>query len=443
MPVNINTNFCDKYIDSEKFNIFVEKMKNSHSLLKNKNGKGHEYLGWMDLPKYYDKNEFERIKKAALKIRKESEIFIVIGIGGSYLGSKACIDFVNGIFYNEKSDCKIYFVGQNLNPEYINNIIDIIKDKEVSLCVISKSGTTTEPSIAFRIFKSILEEKYKEKAKDRIYVITDKEKGILREFSDKIGYETFVIPRNIGGRYSVLTPVGLLPIAVACINIDEVMNGAKKAMHDFSEINCNNFAYRYAMYRNYFLSIGKKIEIFVTYDPALREFGEWIKQLFGESEGKDGKGIFPTSVVNSTDLHSLGQFIQDGQKIFFETIMNIEKVNNDLEIEFLDDDFDKLNFLSNKKLSYINSVAMKATVIAHNNSNTPNFIINIKDKSAYTFGYLVYFFMKSCAISGYILDINPFDQPGVEDYKINMFSLLGKTGYEKNYEKLENDIKNF
>ena len=414
------------------------------NLLDSKNGPGSDFLGWVNLPKDYDKEEFDRIKKAAKKIQSDSEILVVVGIGGSYLGARAAIEMLTDSFYNltqgEKLP-KIIYAGNSISSSYLADVIELIKDKDFSVNVISKSGTTTEPALAFRILRSMLIEKYgKDGAKERIYATTDKARGALKTFADKEGYETFVIPDDVGGRFSVLTAVGLLPIAAAGIDIDEMMKGAQDAMDEYSKPYEENICYQYAACRNILNRKGKMIELMVNYEPCLIYFSEWWKQLFGESEGKDNRGIFPASVSFSTDLHSMGQYIQDGSRILFETVLNVEKPKKDLEFPFDEDNVDGLNFLAGMNVSTVNTKAFQGTLLAHTDGNAPNMIINIPEITPYYFGILVYFFEKACAISGYILGVNPFDQPGVEAYKKNMFALLGKPGYEELSKELEERI---
>ena len=416
----------------------------AHQMLHNKTGAGSEYLGWVDLPEDYDKTEFTRIKKAAEKIRKDSDALIVIGIGGSYLGARAAIEMLSHSFYNNLPKEKrkfpaIYFVGNNISSTYMADLLETVEGMNISVNVISKSGTTTEPAIAFRIFKNLLEEKYgKEKAKDRIYATTDKARGALKSLADSEGYETFVIPDDVGGRYSVLTAVGLLPIAVAGIDIDEMMKGAFDAREDFNDCDMdNNPCYKYAAYRNALYNKGKTTEIMVNYEPCLHYFSEWWKQLFGESEGKDNKGIFPAAVDFSTDLHSLGQYIQEGRRNIFETVLNVESPKKNIVVEESEENIDGLNFLSGKTMDFVNKKAFLGTMLAHNDGGVPNIVINIPKLSPYYFGYMCYFFEKACGISGYVLGVNPFDQPGVEAYKKNMFALLGKSGFEEMKEELE------
>ena len=394
-----------------------------------------EFLGWLELPTNYDKEEFKRIKAAAEKIQKDSEILVVIGIGGSYLGARAVIEALTNSFYNfeKRNTPRILYAGNNMSPRYILDLIELIGNKDFSINVISKSGTTTEPAIAFRIFREILENKYGiEKAKERIYVTTDKEKGALKTLATEEGYETFVIPDNVGGRYSVLTAVGLLPIATAGINIDKLMMGAKIAQDKYSDSSIKyNECYQYAVYRNLLYLDDKDIEILVDYEPKLHYFIEWWKQLYGESEGKDLKVIFPAGVDFTTDLHSMGQYIQEGRRNLFETVINIEKVEEDITIKADEDNLDGLNYLVDKNLDEINKKAMEGTIMAHTKGGVPNILINIEELTEETIGELIYFFELACAMSGKILGVNPFNQPGVEEYKKNMFTLLGKPGYNK------------
>ena len=408
-----------------------------------KSGVGSEFTGWVDLPVNYDKEEFERIKKAAAKIQSDSDVLIVIGIGGSYLGARAAIEFLRHGFYNNVSKevrktPEIYYVGNNISSTYISELLDVIEGKDVSVNVISKSGTTTEPAIAFRIFKKYLENKYGEEgAKERIYATTDKAKGALKNLATEKGYETFVVPDDIGGRFSVLTAVGLLPIAVSGADIDKLMEGAaagreRAYSYDFEE----NDAMLYATARNILLRKGKDIEIVANYEPSLHYIGEWWKQLFGESEGKDQKGIFPAAVDFTTDLHSMGQYIQDGMRNLFETVIKIEKPSKELFIEEEEVDLDGLNYLAGKSIDFVNKSAMNGTILAHTDGNVPNLIVTVPDKSEYSLGQLFYFFEFACAVSGYLLAVNPFNQPGVESYKKNMFALLGKPGFEKEREEL-------
>ncbi len=404
----------------------------AHSAIRNKDAAGNDFLGWVDLPVNYDKDEFSRIKAAAEKIRNNSDVLIVIGIGGSYLGAKAAIDFVTGPFYNYTAKTQIIFAGNNISPNYLNSILECIDGKDVSVNVISKSGTTTEPAIAFRVFKKYLEDKYgKEGAKERIFATTDKAKGALKNLADSEGYETFVVPDDVGGRFSVLTAVGLLPIAVCGADIDAMMQGAADAREMYADDNLeSNECYQYATVRNILHRKGKDIEMMVNYDPELQYFTEWWKQLYGESEGKDQKGIFPAGVCFSTDLHSMGQYIQDGRRMMFETVLYVENSKTDVIIGEDADNVDGLNFLAGRGMDFVNKKAFEGTFLAHTDGGVPNLIIKLKSLDEYTFGQLVYFFEKACGISGYMLGVNPFNQPGVESYKKNMFALLGKPGYE-------------
>ncbi|MDO5725745.1 MAG: glucose-6-phosphate isomerase [Tissierellia bacterium] len=427
----IKLNYENAFVSEEKLLESAHLVKAAAAILHAKKGAGKEYTGWLDLPENYDKDEFLRIKEAAKKIKGHSDALVVIGIGGSYLGAKALFSALKHNFYNEIEKPKIYFAGQNLSPTYLKDLIEVLKDKDFSVNVISKSGTTTESAIAFRIFKSLLEEKYgKEGAKERIFATTDKSKGALKSLADTEGYETFVVPDNVGGRYSVLTAVGLLPLAVCDIDIDKLMEGAYDAAIKYANPNIlENPCYQYAIIRNILYRRGKDIEILANYTPKLKYFTEWWKQLFGESEGKDGKGIFPAGVNFTTDLHSMGQMIQDGRRNIFETVLNIEKTNKDIEIESIDEDIDGLNYLANKTLHEINQKAMEGTIMAHVEGGVPNILLSIEELDEYNMGQLVYFFEKACGISGYLLGVNPFNQPGVEKYKSNMFTLLGKPGY--------------
>ena len=414
--------------------------------LHNKSGAGNDFLGWLDLPINYDKEEFSRIKKASDKIKADSEVLVVIGIGGSYLGARAVIECLSHSFFNslkkEKRNApEIYFAGQNISGKYLKDLIEIIGDRDFSVNVISKSGTTTEPAIAFKVFKELLENKYGEEAKDRIYVTTDKNKGALKKLADEKGYEKFVIPDDVGGRFSVLTAVGLLPIAVAGINIDDLMNGAKTAREDYSKNFIDNDCYKYAAIRNILYKKNFNIEILANYEPRFHYISEWWKQLYGESEGKDKKGIFPASVDLTTDLHSMGQYIQDGRRNLFETILNVENSDKDIVIKKETEDLDGLNYLEGKGLSFVNNKAFEGTLLAHIDGGVPNLIINIPEVTSFNTGYLIYFFEKACAISGYLLEVNPFDQPGVESYKKNMFALLGKKGYEELSKELNERLK--
>ncbi len=432
-----------KFFQDEEIKNMNKQVMAAHSMLHEKTGEGREFLGWVDLPKKYDKDEFARIKAAAKKIRDDSDVLIVIGIGGSYLGAKAAIDFLRGPFYNHTTNPQIFFAGNNISPNYINGLLKTIEGKDVSLNIISKSGTTTEPAIAFRIFKEYLENKYgKEEAKKRIYATTDKSRGSLKNLADKEGYETFVVPDDIGGRYSVLTAVGLLPIAVCGADIDKLMQGAADAMDMYSVPDVEkNDCYRYAAIRNILYNKGKTVEMLVNYEPELQYMTEWWKQLFGESEGKDRKGIFPAGACFSTDLHSMGQYIQDGLRNLFETVLYVENAKEDIVIGTDAENVDGLNFLSGKTVDYVNKKAFEGTLLAHTDGEVPNLVLKIETLDEYNLGQLFYFFEKACGISGYILGVNPFDQPGVEGYKKNMFALLGKPGYENEKEALEKRLK--
>ena len=442
--ITLDLNYAKPYLKEEEVAYFQPYISEAHDMLHNGTGAGNDYIGWVDLPLNYDKDEFKRIKEAAQIIKDNSKALIVIGIGGSYLGARAAIEALGNSFYNnlageDRKTPAIFYVGNNISSTYTYDLINLVKDTDFSINVISKSGTTTEPAIAFRLFKDLIEKKYgKEESKNRIFVTTDKDKGALKSLADKEGYKTFVIPDDVGGRYSVLTAVGLLPIAVAGIDIDEMMRGAREAREDFMAKELDkNPCYRYAAARNALYRKGKYIEIMANFEPALHYFGEWWKQLYGESEGKDGKGIFPAGVDLSTDLHSMGQYIQDGLRIIFETFINVEKPREEIIIEKDEENLDGLNFLSSKTMDFVNKQALKGTVLAHNDGGVPAMIINIPELSPYYFGYVVYFFEKACGISGYLLGVNPFDQPGVEDYKKNMFALLGKPGFEDLKGKLE------
>lgn len=443
MKLRLENKYTEKFISKHEFDQIRPFVELADKILMEGKGAGNDFLGWVDLPKNYDKVEFEKIKKAASKIQNDSEVLIVIGIGGSYLGAKAAIEFLSNTFYNNqpKSSRKgpeIYFAGTNMSPVYLQHLLDLVGDRDFSINVISKSGTTTEPAIAFRLFKKKLENKYgKAEAARRIYATTDKSKGALKKLSDTEGYETFVVPDNVGGRFSVLTAVGLLPIAAAGISIDNLMEGAKDAMEDFSNKSYyENEAMIYAATRNILYNKGKNIEILTNYEPRLHYIAEWWKQLFAESEGKDGKGIYPTSADFSTDLHSIGQSIQEARRTMFETVLLIDKPEVDIVIEKEEVDLDGLNYLAGKSIDYVNKQASKGVVLAHVDGSVPNVIINLPEATPYHLGYLFYFFERAVAISGYMLGINPFDQPGVEAYKKNMFALLEKPGYEEQTKKL-------
>ena len=432
------------FLNEHELDYLEEMVKVSHDKLHNKTGAGSDFLGWVDLPVNYDKDEFERIKKAAEKIKSDSEVLVVIGIGGSYLGARAAIEMLSHSFQTALDSSKrkgpqIFYVGNNISSTYLADLLEAVEGKDISVNVISKSGTTTEPAIAFRVFKNYLEKKYgKEEAKNRIYATTDKARGALKTLADAEGYQTFVVPDDVGGRFSVLTAVGLLPIAAAGINIDEIMQGAADAREEYSNPSLKeNACYQYAAARNALYNKGKAIEILVNYEPALHYFNEWWKQLYGESEGKDNKGLFPAAVDFSTDLHSMGQYIQEGRRNLIETVINVEAPKKNVIIEATEDDLDGLNFLAGKDMDFVNKKAFQGTLLAHNDGGVPNMVITIPEISAYYFGQLVYFFEKACGISGYLLGVNPFDQPGVEAYKKNMFALLGKPGYEDMKAELE------
>jgi glucose-6-phosphate isomerase len=430
------------YIKEEEIMNLQYMVNTAHDMLHKKNGAGNDFLGWLELPQSYDKSEFNRIKEAAKRIRNNSEILVVIGIGGSYLGARAAIEMLGHSFSSmtaKSGNPIILYAGNNISPTYLSDLLDACEGKDISVNVISKSGTTTEPAVAFRIFKKLLEHKYsKEGARERIYATTDKSKGALKKLADAEGYETFVIPDDVGGRFSVLTAVGLLPIAVSGIDIDSMMSGAAEAMKDFETTDMkSNAAYRYAAARNVMYRKGKTVEMIVNFEPRLHYIGEWWKQLYGESEGKDNKGIFPAAADFSTDLHSMGQYIQEGLRNIFETFINIEKPVRDIIIEKDSENVDGLNFTAGKGMDFVNKQAFKGTLLAHNDGGVPGIVINIPEISPYYFGYMVYFFEKACAISGYLLGVNPFNQPGVEAYKKNMFALLGKPGYESMKEDLE------
>lgn len=428
--MNFNYKYTKNAVEKHEIEALKPFANLAKDILEKGTGAGSDFLGWIDLPRDYDKEEFERIKKASQKIRSDSEALVVIGIGGSYLGARAAIEFLLPTYYNQLKKPEIYFVGTSISSNYLHDIVELVKDKDFSINVISKSGTTTEPAIAFRVFKKLLEEKYgKEEASKRIYATTDKEKGALKTLADSEGYETFVVPDNVGGRFSVLTAVGLLPIAAAGIDIDDLMRGAYDASVEFKKNE--NYAIDYAILRNILYRKGKFMEIFVNYEPRLHYVSEWLKQLFSESEGKDFKGIYPTSADFSTDLHSIGQSIQEGRRMMFETVINIKTPEHDIVIEKDEKDLDGLNFLAGETVDYVNKMACKGVTLAHFDGNVPIIEVEIEKADAYNLGYLFYFFEKAVGISGYLNGINPFNQPGVEAYKKNMFALLKKPGYEK------------
>jgi len=442
--ITLNPQNLMNFIDEDEIGRMAPQVELAHSMLHKKNGPGNTFLGWLDLPTDYDKEEFKRIRAAAAKIRKESDIFLVIGIGGSYLGARAMIELLSHSFSNaaDKRTRKgpiILFCGNSISATYFSDLMDLLNGKRVSVNIISKSGTTTEPAIAFRIVRAYMEQRYgREEARRRIYATTDASKGALKGLADKEGYEQFVVPDDIGGRYSVLTAVGLLPIAVAGIDIREMMRGAKDAAKTYRNVSLTeNACYRYAAIRNCLLRRGYTTEVMVNYEPGYHFMTEWWKQLFGESEGKDGRGIFPAGVDNTTDLHSMGQYIQDGRRMLFETVVHFENPRHSFSIPGDPENLDGLNFLSGMDMNEVNNKALQGTVLAHVDGGVPNMILSIKEMNAYCLGYLVYFFEKACAISGYILSVNPFNQPGVEAYKKNMFALLGKPGYEREKAELE------
>lgn len=446
MGIKLKLSGTENFVRNEEYAKIQPAVKMASDLLYSGKGAGNDYIGWVDLPNNYDKDEFERIKKAAKKIQSNSEVLIVIGIGGSYLGGRAALEFVNGVNFNKKVHKgipEVYFVGNSISSDYLSDIIEILGDRDFSINVISKSGTTTEPAIAFRIFKKIIEDKYgKEGAKERIFATTDKARGALKSMCNTEGYETFVIPDDVGGRFSVLTPVGLLPMAAAGIDIDAVMQGASDAVATYKNEDLkNNDCLKYAATRQILGRKGKAIEILANYEPSLTMFGEWYKQLYAESEGKDGKGIFPVSANFSTDLHSIGQFIQDGSRNLFETVLWVENAKKNITIETDAENLDGLNFVADKTIQYVNSKAYAGTFLAHVDGGVPTMVIEVEKSDAYNFGQLVYFFEKALAISGYMLGVNPFDQPGVEAYKKNMFALLGKPGYEDRKAELEERLK--
>ena len=440
MSVRMNGKYLSRFVRDEEFEVMLPQAKTAFDLLDSGKGAGSDFLGWASLPQNYDKEEFTRIKKAAAKIQGNSEVLVVIGIGGSYLGARAVIEAVQSAQRNFtcKGTPQVFFAGNSVSPSALNDIIKVCEGRDFSVNIISKSGTTTEPAVAFRVFKQLLEKKYgKDGAKERIFATTDKARGTLKELATKEGFETFVVPDDVGGRFSVLTAVGLLPIAVAGIDIDQLMAGAKDAMDKLAVCDAENDCCRYAMARNLLLRKGKGIEVMACFEPDFAMMNEWYKQLFGESEGKDQKGIFPASVIFSTDLHSMGQYMQDGARTLFETFIDIKKPREDFFIEKSEENFDGLNFLAGNAMSHVNQMAMQGTVLAHSDGGVPVIVLEVDSLSAFDVGYLLYFFEKACAISGYMLGVNPFDQPGVESYKKNMFALLGKPGYEDERAELE------
>lgn len=438
--VKLNKTYLKNFIADHEIEAAEAQTMLAAKITEEKTGAGNDFLGWLDLPVNYDKDEFKRIKAAAEKIKGNSDILIVIGIGGSYLGARAAVELLRSPLYNslKKDTPDIYYIGNSISPAYLSDILSICEGRDISVNVISKSGTTTEPALAFRIFRELVIKKYgAEGAKERIFCTTDKARGTLKELADREGYETFVVPDDVGGRYSVLTAVGLLPIAAAGCDIDALMEGAAMAREELKNPYADNDAYQYAAIRNILYRKGFSVEMLVSYEPAFTMMTEWYKQLFGESEGKDKKGLFPSSATFSTDLHSMGQFIQDGSKLLFETVMDIKKPRTDKFLENDPDNADGLNFLTNQNMSEVNRKAMEGTILAHTEGGVPNIILEMDDTSEKSVGYMIYFFEKVCAVSGYILGINPFNQPGVESYKKNMFALLGKPGYEDMKAELE------
>lgn len=445
MSLKFNSKYSESIVSPADIEAMAPKAVKAMDTLMSKTGEGNDFLGWIDLPTNYDKEEFDRIKKSAEYIKKNADVFIVIGIGGSYLGARAVVEAVKSYNYNllAKDTPQIYFIGNSISPSSLNEIVSLCDGKDVCVNVISKSGTTTEPAIAFRVFRELINSRYsKEEAAKRIFCTTDAHKGTLKELADREGYETFVVPDDVGGRFSVLTAVGLLPIAVAGIDIDALMLGARNAQNELCDTDIEkNPALKYAAVRNCFYNKGKKMECFVSYEPNMTMFNEWLKQLFGESEGKDGKGLFPVSCVFSTDLHSLGQYIQEsGSDKMFETVVKFNNCLNDYVIDEQEGNIDGLNFLAGEKMSVVNDKARLGTLLAHTEGGVGNLIVEVDKLGAEEIGYLIYFFEKACAISGYILGVNPFNQPGVESYKKNMFALLGKPGYESEKEKLEKQL---
>ena len=446
MAIQLNDRYTSTFLSEKELKEIQPAVTAAHKMLREKSGAGNDFLGWVNLPEEYDKEEFERIRKCAAKIQKSCDILVVIGIGGSYLGARAVIEYIKSPLYNnlKKDTPDIYFAGNSISATALNELLAICEGKDICVNVISKSGTTTEPAVAFRVFRALLEQKYgKDGARERIFVTTDRAKGTLKQFSTDAGYETFVVPDDVGGRFSVLTAVGLLPIAAAGIDIDQLMAGAAAASHAYTDPDITkNDCYRYAAIRNLLHRQGKTVEILTAYEPFCAMLNEWWKQLYGESEGKDHKGIFPASVIFSTDLHSLGQFIQDGNRILFETVLAIQNTGSSFAIPNDPANIDGLNFLSGMELDDVKKTAMQGTVLAHVDGGVPNLLIEISEKSEFVLGELLYFFELACAISGYILEVNPFNQPGVEAYKKNMFALLGKPGYEALRADLEKRLQN-
>ncbi len=444
MGIKLDDKYLNGFVREHELAAYAPMVKAAHETLESRSGLGNDFLGWVDLPVNYDKDEFERIKKAAAKIKSDSEVLIVIGIGGSYLGARAAIEALRSSLYNslKKDTPEIYFVGCSLSPTYLNEVISLVEGRDFSVNIISKSGTTTEPALAFKVFRDLLVERYGEDgAKGRIYATTDKARGTLKELSDKMGYETFVIPDDVGGRFSVLTAVGLLPIACAGCDIDALMKGAAAAREEYKDFDIEkNSCYKYAALRNILYKKGKSVEMLISYENSFQMMAEWFKQLYGESEGKDNKGLYPSSAVFSTDLHSLGQFVQDGSRVMFETVIQFGKPQKDLFLKNDPNNIDGLNFLSDQNMSIVNRKAFEGTVIAHTEGGVPNIVLEVPELNEFELGFMVYFFEKACAISGYLLGVNPFDQPGVESYKKNMFALLGKPGYEDQKAALEKKL---
>ena len=446
MSIKLNDKYVSSFIRPHEYDYIQPEVNVADALLRSKSGAGSDFLGWVNLPSDYDKEEFARIKVAAEKIKKSCDVLVVIGIGGSYLGARAVIEYLKSPLYNtlKKDTPDIYFAGNVISADSMNELLAICEGKDICINVISKSGTTTEPAIAFRVFRALMEQKYgKEGAKERIFVTTDKARGTLKQFATEEGYETFVVPDDVGGRFSVLTAVGLLPIAAAGIDIDQLMAGAQSAQKAYTnpDIKAND-CYRYAAIRNILYRKGKTMEVLASYEQFATMLNEWWKQLYGESEGKDGKGIFPASVIFSTDLHSLGQYIQDGNRNIFETVIDVADTGSSFEIPADAANVDGLNFLSGKDLGLVKKTAMQGTILAHVDGGVPNMVLEIDKKNEFALGELIYFFELACAISGYLLSVNPFDQPGVESYKKNMFALLGKPGYEELKKNLEERLKN-
>lgn len=441
MSLFLNSGYIGELVTDKELDYIAPYVKTAHDCLRSKSAQGSDFLGWIDLPECYDKTEFAAIKQSAEKIQNNCDVFIVIGIGGSYLGARAVIEYLKSPLYNnlKKDTPDIYFAGCNISSSYLNELLAICEGRDVSINVISKSGTTTEPAIAFRIFRELLEKKYgTEGAKDHIFVTTDRAKGTLKNFADTMGYQTFVVPDDVGGRFSVLSAVGLLPIAVAGIDIDALMDGAAAARLAYNNPDlATNDCYKYAALRNILYRKGKTTEILVGYETYATMFNEWWKQLYGESEGKDNKGLFPASVIFTTDLHSLGQYIQDGMRTMFETVISVKDPGCTLAVPYDSANIDGLNYLAGRDLDEVNKKAMQGTLFAHMDGGVPNIVIEVEDRSERSLGYMIYFFELACAISGYLLGVNPFDQPGVESYKKNMFALLGKPGYEEQKKLLE------